>query len=186
MNVRSPLPGLNGDVLDSLVREATSAFVTIRPKLDQEDKDKNIYVRLFQISRDGGYKGLIEHAKFAVFEGVRLDYVQIRCAETYSYEKAIRLAKFYKRDQRIRSSFETDYDRTQEQYGGAFLTECHVPQLSPNPVMLLPSISGIGEKEDEAIGLRIMQRMPWRADSRYIGDVRRISKNALAEWLLAQ
>ncbi len=184
-NVRRSLPSLNGDALKVFTLQARMSLVKIRPKLDEEDKNKNIHLRLFMLMQGvGGYKDLLELAELYVIDG-RPDMSQLRQAKIFSYEKALRTAEHFRVDKRVRSAYQCDRDRDRDRYGGAFLVRCIVPQISHTPVWLLPSISGIGEKEDEAIGLRTVSRMPWQADPRDIGDVRRASRSLVAEWLLA-
>ncbi len=182
MNLK--LPFLSPDSIEQLRAKMLEVLIKIRPHLDEEDKKKNIHFRLFWLMRGlGGPKDMLELADGFIFTGIP-DYNELRQSKVMSYEKALRLAAGVRRNPLVLSSFQFDRNRDEDRYGGAFRAQCTVPNFRTKPVWVILSIAGIGELADEAIGLRTFTGLPWKVDPRHIGDVRRASKNSLAERLL--
>lgn len=165
------------------IREQTvSALAKVLAVLKPEDQGSGIHMRIFMLMEGvGGPKDLAEILEVWIYG--KTNHKEARQFRIFSFEKALRLAIYFKRNHNIRSAYQANRNRDEDRYAGAVLVRCNVPGFGL--VWLIVSVSGLGEMSDEAVALLVAKSLPWAVDVRDIGDIVRASKNEMAKYLLA-
>lgn len=179
------LPALKVPTVRLLRGEAVGALQDIRARVGAEAKDKGVHVRLFMIvSKDFECPAdLLELNEFWVHGPA--NFTERRRFEMFTFEKGLRLAAARWHLPHCISAFEAFRDRTLHRYGGAICVECLVQELGRKPVWLILSVSGLSELLDEAVAVRLAQRLPWSANQSQLQRIVALSKNITAQQLLA-
>ncbi len=172
---------LNEESQYALRTAAERALEEVIRALGAAHHGKGIYLRSFHFpDLQEGYIGLVE--QLACWIGGPTNNDRFPKYQIVSAEKSIRLATNTRERGHISSweSRDPPGQTFRDRFGGATLMTCTVPELAPEPTLILTSASGLSEVGDEAFTILTPMFAGWKPLAIDVTNILLKSKNTLA------